>query len=111
MPPFISRWILSWARSGTGLSRAALWSHLGVGSVLLIGYSIKGRAAGLLGIAGARPRDNWDVQLHLLMKLVGSSLATGLDRIEIQRQLEDLEERNQLAIHRPNDRRGCFDTL
>jgi hypothetical protein len=60
---------------------AALWSHLGIGSVLLIGYSIKGRAAGLLGIANARPRDHWDVQLHLLMKLVGSSLATGLDRI------------------------------
>jgi diguanylate cyclase (GGDEF)-like protein/PAS domain S-box-containing protein len=90
---------------------AALWSHLGIGSVLLIGYSIKGRAAGLLGIANARPRDHWDVQLHLLMKLVGSSLATGLDRIEIQRQLEDLEERNELALHSANDGLWDFDTL
>jgi diguanylate cyclase (GGDEF)-like protein/PAS domain S-box-containing protein len=90
---------------------AALWSHLGVGSVLLIGYSIKGRAAGLLGIASARPRDNWEVQLHLLMKLVGSSLATGLERIEIQRHLEDLEERNELAIHSANDGLWDFDTL
>ena len=46
--------------------------------------------AGILGIAGARPRDNWEVQLHLLMKLVGSSLATGLERIEIQAHLRDL---------------------
>ena len=46
---------------------------------------INGRAAGLLGLAGARPRDNWEVQLHLLMKLLGSSLATGLERIEIKR--------------------------
>jgi diguanylate cyclase (GGDEF)-like protein/PAS domain S-box-containing protein len=90
---------------------AALWSHLGIGSVLVIGYFIKGKAAGLLGIANARPRDNWDVQLHLLMKLVGSSLATGLERIEIQRHLEDLEERNELAIHSANDGLWDFDTL
>ncbi|MEO7205849.1 MAG: EAL domain-containing protein [Steroidobacteraceae bacterium] len=90
---------------------AAVWSNLGIGSVLMIGYSIKGRPAGLLGIANARPRDNWDVQLHLLMKLVGSSLATGLERIEIQRHLEDLEERNELAIHSANDGLWDFDTL
>jgi diguanylate cyclase (GGDEF)-like protein/PAS domain S-box-containing protein len=90
---------------------AAVWNHLGIGSVLMIGYSIKGRSAGLLGIANARPRDNWDVQLHLLMKLVGSSLATGLERIEIQRHLEDLEERNELAIHSANDGLWDFDTL
>jgi diguanylate cyclase (GGDEF)-like protein/PAS domain S-box-containing protein len=90
---------------------AAVWSHLSIGSVLIIGYSIKGRNAGLLGIANARPRDNWDVQLHLLMKLVGSSLATGLERIEIQRHLEDLEERNELGIHSANDGLWDFDTL
>jgi diguanylate cyclase (GGDEF)-like protein/PAS domain S-box-containing protein len=90
---------------------AAVWNHLSIGSVLIIGYSIKGRNAGLLGIANARPRDNWDVQLHLLMKLVGSSLATGLERIEIQRHLEDLEERNELGIHSANDGLWDFDTL
>jgi len=90
---------------------AALWSNLGMGSVLVIGYFIEGRAAGLLGIAGARPRENWDVQLHLLMKLVGSSLATGLERIEIQAHLRDLEERNELALYSANDGLWDFDTL
>src|SRR5271167_727758 len=90
---------------------AALWSHLGIGSVLVIGYFIKGRAAGLLGIANAQPRDSSDVQLHLLMKLVGSSLATGLERIEIQCHLEDLEERNELALYSANDGLWDFDTL
>ncbi|MGO9935107.1 MAG: EAL domain-containing protein [Steroidobacteraceae bacterium] len=90
---------------------AALWGHLGIGSVLTIGYFIKGRPAGLLGIANARPRDNWEVQLHLLMKLVGSSLATGLERIEIQRHLDDLEERNELALYSANDGLWDFDTL
>jgi diguanylate cyclase (GGDEF)-like protein/PAS domain S-box-containing protein len=90
---------------------ASQWNHLGIGSVLLISYFIEGKAAGVLGIANARPRDNWEVQLHLLMKLVGSSLASGLEHIEIQRHLEDLEERNELALFSANDGLWDFDTL
>jgi diguanylate cyclase (GGDEF)-like protein/PAS domain S-box-containing protein len=90
---------------------AAVWGHLGIGAVLLIGYFIEGRPAGLLGIAAAQPRENWEVQLHLLMKLVGSSLATGLERIEIQRHLRDLEERNELALYSANDGLWDFDTI
>ncbi len=90
---------------------AAAWSNLGIGSVLIIGYFIEGRAAGLLGIAGAHAREDWEVQLHLLMKLVGSSLATGLERIEIQRHLSDLEERNELALYSANDGLWDFDTI
>jgi diguanylate cyclase (GGDEF)-like protein/PAS domain S-box-containing protein len=90
---------------------AARWCELGIGSVLMIGYYVEGRPAGVLGIAGAMPCENWDVQLHLLMKLVGSSLATGLERIEIQRHLRDLEERNELALYSANDGLWDFDTL
>jgi diguanylate cyclase (GGDEF)-like protein/PAS domain S-box-containing protein len=90
---------------------AGIWSHLGIGSVLVIAYFVQGRTAGLLGIAGAMPRENWEVQLHLLMKLVGSSLATGVERIEIQRQLRDLEERNELALYSANDGLWDFDTV
>jgi len=90
---------------------AALWSDLGIGSVLVIGYAIEGRPAGLLGIAGALPRETWEVQLHLLMKLLGSSLSTGLERIEIQRTLRDLEERNELALYSANDGLWDFDTF
>jgi diguanylate cyclase (GGDEF)-like protein/PAS domain S-box-containing protein len=89
---------------------ARAWSHLGIGSVLMIGYCVGGKAAGILGIANALPRD-WDVQLHLLMKLLGSSLASGLERIAIQRQLDDLEERNELALYSANDGLWDFDTL
>jgi PAS domain S-box-containing protein len=90
---------------------AAIWANLGVGSILMIGYLIEGRPAGLLALAGARARDNWEVQLHLLMKLLGSSLATALERIEIQAHLRDLEERNDLALYSANDGLWDFDTL
>jgi diguanylate cyclase (GGDEF)-like protein/PAS domain S-box-containing protein len=89
----------------------AVWANLGIGSILLIGYLIEGRPAGLLALAGARPRDDWEVQLHLLMKLLGSSLATALERIEIQAHLRDLEERNDLALYSANDGLWDFDTL
>jgi len=90
---------------------AALWCDLGIGSVLMISYFIEGRPAGALGIAGARPREQWDVQLHLLLKLVGSSLAIGLERLAIQARLSDLEERNELALSSANDGLWDFDTL
>jgi diguanylate cyclase (GGDEF)-like protein/PAS domain S-box-containing protein len=93
------------------LEDANQWSHLGIGSVLMIGYFIEGKPAGILGIANARPRESWEVQLHLLMKLVGSSLASGLEHIEILRHLEDLQERNELALFSANDGLWDFDTL
>ncbi len=93
------------------IADATLWSDLGIGSVLLIGYFIDGHPAGLLGVASAHARDNWDVQLHLMMKLMGCSLATGLERIAIQTQLHDLEERNELALFCANDGVWDFDTI
>ena len=96
---------------GEQATDAAVWCELGIGSVLAITYFIENRPAGVLGIAGARPREQWDVQMHLMLKLVGSSLASGLERLAIQARLADLSERNELAMHSANDGLWDFDTL
>ena len=96
---------------GEQATDAVAWCELGIGSVLTIAYFVENRPAGVLGIAGARPREQWDVQLHLMLKLVGSSLASGLERLAIQARLADLSERNELAMHSANDGLWDFDTL
>ncbi|MDE2136223.1 MAG: EAL domain-containing protein, partial [Gammaproteobacteria bacterium] len=96
---------------GEQATDAAAWCALGAGSVLMIAYFIEDRPAGFLGVADARPREQWDVQLHLLLKLVGSSLSAGLERLAIQARLHDLAERNELAMHSANDGLWDFDTL
>ena len=90
---------------------AQVWSQLGVGCVLMIVFCIQDKPAGFLGLAWAHPRESWDVQLHLLLKLLGSSLAAGLTRIQIEASLRDLEERNDLALYSANDGLWDFDTL
>ena len=53
--------------------------------------------AGFLGLAHDLPRGAWDVNLQLMLKLIGTSLATGLERIRIEARLAKLEERTTLS--------------
>ena len=55
------------------------------------------------------PRGAWDVNLQLLMKLIGTSLATGLERIRIESRLAKLEERTTLSQASANDGLWDFD--
>ncbi len=87
------------------------WDELHVGCVLMIAFFLEGRPAGFLGLTWAHPQEGFDVQIHLLLKLLGSSLAAGLTRIGIEASLKDLEERNELALYSANDGLWDFDTL
>ena len=84
-------------------------SELHIGSVLVIGFAVHGEVAGFLALANEHPVDSWDASLHLLLKLIGSSLATGLERIEDQRVLAELRERNDLIAATANDGIWDFD--
>ena len=84
-------------------------NELHIGATLIIGVSVHGEIAGFLAIANERPVESWDADLHLLMKLFGSSLASGLERVRDRQILEELDERNQLIAMTANDGIWDFD--
>ncbi|MBT8080970.1 MAG: EAL domain-containing protein [Gammaproteobacteria bacterium] len=84
-------------------------NELHLGSLLLIGFSVDGEIAGFLGIANELAVESWDANLNLLMKLFGSSLASGLERVRGKLILEELEERNALIATTANDGIWDFD--
>ena len=84
-------------------------AELNIGSALIIGFSIRNEVAGFLTLVSERPVENWDANLHLLMKLIGASLASGLERMRTIELLEELEERNSLVNLTANDGIWDFD--
>ena len=84
-------------------------AELNIGSALIIGFTIRNEVAGFLALANERPVENWDANLHLLMKLIGASLASGLERMRTINLLEEMEERNSLVNMTANDGIWDFD--
>ena len=84
-------------------------SELHIGSVLLIGFSVHNEIAGFLALANEQAVDSWDANLHLLLKLVGASLASGLERIGDHHILDELHQRNELIAATANDGIWDFD--
>ncbi|MEJ0087558.1 MAG: EAL domain-containing protein [Pseudomonadota bacterium] len=84
-------------------------AELQIGSVLMIAFRVSGVPAGILGLANALPRGAWDVNLQLLLKLLGNSLASGLEKLKVENRLHKLEERLELAQGAANDGLWDFD--
>jgi PAS domain S-box-containing protein len=75
----------------------------------MIGFSVNGEIAGFLALANERPVESWDANLHLLLKLVGASLASGLERIRDRNLLDEMNQRNELVAATANDGIWDFD--
>jgi diguanylate cyclase (GGDEF)-like protein/PAS domain S-box-containing protein len=82
-------------------------ASLNVGAVLVVGFNIRGGLRGLLGVCSAAPSPEWNADLHLALKLVGVSVASGLERIELQEDLFTVQERDRLVTNTAND--GLWD--
>ena len=99
--------------TGNGPKTAAMehdrLAELGMGSCLIIGFTVRSEIGGFLALANERPVESWDANLHLLMKLVGSSLASGLEQMHAAEVLRELEERNDLINLTANDGIWDFD--
>ncbi len=91
------------------LNDAGLLAELSIGAALLVSFRIRNKPAGLLGLAFGLPRASFDVNLQLLLKLLGSSLAAGLERVRLSLSLERLEARTELGELAANDGLWDFD--
>ena len=83
--------------------------ELHMGSLLVIGFSAHGNIAGFLALANDDPVEGWDANLHLLLKLIGSSIASGLEHVRDKDVLNQLQERNDLVAVTANDGIWDFD--
>jgi diguanylate cyclase (GGDEF)-like protein/PAS domain S-box-containing protein len=92
-----------------GVPEGQLLSSLGIGAALIEGFEINGRIAGFLSLFSASPRSSWNVDLYLLMKLVGSNLASGLGRLHTDAILSEIREKDELYSHAANDGIWDFD--
>ena len=84
-------------------------AELHIGSALILGFVVDGEIAGFLGFANEAAVENWDASLHLLVKLLGASMATGLNRLRDKTVLAELHERNELVSLTANDGIWDFD--
>jgi PAS domain S-box-containing protein len=84
-------------------------NEIHIGAALIIGFSVHGEIAGFLGLANEQSTESWEANLHLLMKLFGSSLAVGLERVGDRELLDELQERNSLVAVTANDGIWDFD--
>ena len=90
-------------------AEAARFASVQVGAVLLAGFAVRGRIEGFIAMCSTRPRDSWDANLHLMLKLLASSFSSGLERDHFRTHFEDLEERSELALYGANDGLWDFD--
>jgi len=91
------------------LAEARRLSSLQIGSILFVAFRAQNEPAGILALTRVLPRGPWDVNLQLLLKLLGASLGTGLERVRLEQRLVKLEERVNLSQAAANDGLWDFD--
>jgi diguanylate cyclase (GGDEF)-like protein/PAS domain S-box-containing protein len=69
---------------------------LGLSSTLMVALHMQKKPAGVLALGRTLVRGPWDVNIQLLLKLIGTSLASGVERLAISTRLAELSERHAL---------------
>jgi diguanylate cyclase (GGDEF)-like protein/PAS domain S-box-containing protein len=91
------------------LETARRLDEMHVASMLAIGFDVCGRRGGFLALFRGQPASGIHAEDQLLLKLLGSSLASGLDRLETSERVARLQERNDLIAETANDGYWDFD--
>jgi PAS domain-containing protein len=90
---------------------AARLALLGCGAVLLIGFDVHGRRGGFMALFFSQPQSSWNAEHTLLLKLLGSSFATGFERLQSAVNLARRDEREALLERTVNDGTWDFDAV
>jgi diguanylate cyclase (GGDEF)-like protein/PAS domain S-box-containing protein len=90
---------------------AARLAELRIGAALVVGFDVRGATAGFMAFLYGQPQADWSVDHQLLLKLLATSFASGLDRLRAAAELEDIEERDALLICTANDGTWDFDAV
>ena len=85
------------------------FAALGIGAALAIGFVVRGEMAGFFVLANGHPVKKHHADIHVLMKLMGSSLASGIERMRIGELLDEYLERDKLVSLTANDGIWDFD--
>jgi diguanylate cyclase (GGDEF)-like protein/PAS domain S-box-containing protein len=82
--------------TGPGAEDCRQFKKHSIAAALLINITVNNKTAGFLGLLHGQPMDAWEADHKLLLKLLGSSLASGLDRIAHQREVTERRETREL---------------
>lgn len=88
---------------------AARFAALGAGAVLLVGFDVRGRRAGFMAMFFGHPQPAWSADHQLLLKLLGASYASGLERLRSGHDLGAISEKDGLLRLVANDGAWDFD--
>jgi diguanylate cyclase (GGDEF)-like protein/PAS domain S-box-containing protein len=72
------------------------FARLGVTSLVVAPLHVRKRPAGLLALARTTTRGEWSGDVQLLLKLIGTSLASGMERLSVSTELAEISERHAL---------------
>lgn len=86
-----------------------LLAGMNLRSMLVIGFGREGSLHGLITLCSCQAVWSWEADFHLLLKLIGSSLASGVGRLQMEQRLLGFQERHALASFSANDGIWDFD--
>jgi diguanylate cyclase (GGDEF)-like protein/PAS domain S-box-containing protein len=90
---------------------SARFKKLHIASALLVGLVVNGKMAGFLAFLHGQPTEEWEADNKLLLKLLGASLASGLEKLEIQRDVAERDELRKLVVATAHDGLWDFDAI
>ncbi len=90
---------------------AEVFAGMHIGATMIVGFDMRGRKAGFMAFFYGQPQAEWRVEHQLLIKLLGTSFASGLAQLRAMASLANVEERDALLIRTANDGTWDFDAI